>query len=238
MRAVILAAGVGKRLGAFTRHHPKSLLSFGGKSPLRYHPEQPAAAGVEDISIVPGHLPGKLEQGVPALDCPVPVASIANPRYAVRTELPLPPPPSLCRPRPPYLRSFHHARRRMGPRAGFYGGNVFRIDPDELRKRTDNRRFENRRIIESAEHRLRSFAESFATFVELPQHLDAYTVDGAWDVQDRSRLGDLDALILSSAHQQGCRYLLSEALPRGEPLDAVTPINPFLVAPHELDIAE
>ena len=49
--------------------------------------------------------------------------------------------------------------------------------------------------------------------VWLPPHLDAYTVDGAWDLQDRYGLGYWDALIVSSAHQQGCRYLLTEALP-------------------------
>ena len=74
--------------------------------------------------------------------------------------------------------------------------------------------------------------------VWLPPHLDAYTVDGAWDLQDRHGLGYWDALILSSAHQQGCRYLLTEALPHDQPLDAVRPINPFLVAPAALDTTE
>lgn len=74
--------------------------------------------------------------------------------------------------------------------------------------------------------------------VWLPPHLDAYTVDGAWDLQDRYGLGYWDALIVSSAHQQGCRYLLTEALPHDQVLDAVRCINPFLVAPNELDTAE
>ena len=74
--------------------------------------------------------------------------------------------------------------------------------------------------------------------VWLPPHLDSYTVDGAWDLQDRYRLGYWDALILSSAHQQGCRYLLTEALPHDQPMDAVRPINPFLVTPNELDTTE
>lgn len=74
--------------------------------------------------------------------------------------------------------------------------------------------------------------------VWLPPHLDAYTVDGSWDLQDRYGLGYWDALILSSAHQQGCRYLLTEALPHGQQMDAVQTINPFLVAPTELDLAE
>lgn len=71
-----------------------------------------------------------------------------------------------------------------------------------------------------------------------PPHLDAYTVDGAWDLQDRYGLGYWDALILSSAHQQGCRYLLSESFEHGRQMDAVQIINPFLVAPAELDGSE
>ena len=71
-----------------------------------------------------------------------------------------------------------------------------------------------------------------------PPHLDRYTVDGAWVMQDRYKLGYWDALILSSAHQQGCRYLLTEALPHDQPLDAVRPVNPFLVTPNELDTTE
>ena len=67
-----------------------------------------------------------------------------------------------------------------------------------------------------------------------PPHLDTYTVDGAWDLQDRYALSYWDALILSSAHQQGCSHLLTEDLPHGRQLDAVQVINPFLVSPAEL----
>jgi predicted nucleic acid-binding protein len=67
-----------------------------------------------------------------------------------------------------------------------------------------------------------------------PPHLDTYTVDGAWDLQDRFALSYWDALILSSAHQQGCSHLLSEDLQHGQLLDAVRVINPFLVRPDEL----
>ena len=70
-----------------------------------------------------------------------------------------------------------------------------------------------------------------------PPHLDTYTVDGAWDLQDRYALGYWDALILSSAHQQGCTYLLSEDLQHGQMMDAVKVINPFLVTPQELEPA-
>ncbi len=67
-----------------------------------------------------------------------------------------------------------------------------------------------------------------------PPHLDTYTVDGAWDLQDRYALSYWDALILSSAHQQGCSYLLTEDLQHGQRLDAVEILNPFLVPPAEL----
>lgn len=70
-----------------------------------------------------------------------------------------------------------------------------------------------------------------------PPHLDTYTVDGAWDLQDRYALSYWDALILSSAHQQGCSHLITEDLQHGQLMDAVKVINPFLVAPAELDTA-
>ena len=70
-----------------------------------------------------------------------------------------------------------------------------------------------------------------------PPHLDTYTVDGAWDLQDRYALSYWDALILSSAHQQGCSYLLTEDLQHAQQLDAVKIIDPFRVTPAELNSA-
>jgi len=43
-----------------------------------------------------------------------------------------------------------------------------------------------------------------------------------------------DALIVASAQQAGCRYLLTEDLQHGQQLGAVTVINPFAVQPLEL----
>lgn len=71
-----------------------------------------------------------------------------------------------------------------------------------------------------------------------PPHLDTYTVDGAWDLQDRYALSYWDALIVSSAHQQGCCYLLTEDLQHNQQMDAVKIINPFLVAPTELELSK
>ena len=69
-----------------------------------------------------------------------------------------------------------------------------------------------------------------------PPHLDTYTVDGAWVMQDRYKLGYWDALIVSSAQQQGCRYLLSEDMPHLQSYDTVQVINPFLMTPAEFEV--
>jgi predicted nucleic acid-binding protein len=68
-----------------------------------------------------------------------------------------------------------------------------------------------------------------------PPHLDTYTVDGAWVMQDRYKLSYWDALIMSSAQQQGCGYLLSEDMQHLQKYDTVQVINPFLVTPAEFE---
>jgi predicted nucleic acid-binding protein len=68
-----------------------------------------------------------------------------------------------------------------------------------------------------------------------PPHLDTYTVDGAWVMQDRYKLGYWDALILSSAQQQGCNYLLSEDMPHLQKYDTVQTVNPFVMTPAEFE---
>ena len=68
-----------------------------------------------------------------------------------------------------------------------------------------------------------------------PPHLDTYTVDGAWVMQDRFKLSYWDALIMSSAQQQGCRYLLSEDMQHLQQYDTVQVINPFLMTPVEFE---
>lgn len=67
-----------------------------------------------------------------------------------------------------------------------------------------------------------------------PPHLDTYTVDGAWALQDRFALSYWDALVVSSAQQQGCSYLLSEDMQHGQQFDSVKKINPFETEPQEI----
>jgi len=60
-KGIILAAGVGDRLGSLTAICPKVLLPVRGKWPLiRYPIEALAAAGVSDIAIVVGYLGDKV----------------------------------------------------------------------------------------------------------------------------------------------------------------------------------
>ncbi len=69
-----------------------------------------------------------------------------------------------------------------------------------------------------------------------PPHLDTFTIDGAWALQDRHALGYWEALIVASAQQQGCQYLLSEDLQHQQCFESVQVINPFRVRPDELPL--
>jgi choline kinase len=55
MKAVILAAGVGKRLWPVTQHRPKCLIEFGGRSLLRRYLDALAGVGIPQAVIVVGY---------------------------------------------------------------------------------------------------------------------------------------------------------------------------------------
>jgi choline kinase len=54
MQAIILAAGIGKRLGATAAQQPKCLLEFGGRTLLEHHLSALAACGVDHAHVVTG----------------------------------------------------------------------------------------------------------------------------------------------------------------------------------------
>lgn len=57
MKAVVLAAGKGERLGNLTKHSPKPMLMLGGKPIIQYCVEGLADAGIRDIFINLYYLP-------------------------------------------------------------------------------------------------------------------------------------------------------------------------------------
>lgn len=68
-----------------------------------------------------------------------------------------------------------------------------------------------------------------------PWQVDHPTVETAWAIESRYGLTYWDALVVASAQQQGCRYVISEDLPHGQQIDSVQILNPFLVGPDVLD---
>ena len=56
MKAMILAAGYGKRMRPLTDHTPKPLLQAGGKALIEYHIEALRDAGIESLVINTGWL--------------------------------------------------------------------------------------------------------------------------------------------------------------------------------------
>jgi choline kinase len=89
MNAVILAAGVGKRLRPFTTEHPKCLLTFGGKSLLRRHVEMLDGAGMKNICVVVGHLADQVEAELKQLTCRTPIELVYNAEYRFGSALSL-----------------------------------------------------------------------------------------------------------------------------------------------------
>ena len=77
MRAVILAAGVGRRLGI---EEPKVLLRFGGRTLLERHLAILAALGVSDVVIGIGHEALAIERALAALGQAA-VSTVYNPHY-------------------------------------------------------------------------------------------------------------------------------------------------------------
>ena len=76
--AIILAAGVGRRLGTAA---PKVLLDFGGKSLLERHLAALHVNGVDDIAITVGHQPELIRAELYRLGGLDRVALVENPRY-------------------------------------------------------------------------------------------------------------------------------------------------------------
>lgn len=61
MKAILLAAGMGTRLGQYTKNRPKCMLPFLGKSLLARQIETLRECGITDITVVTGYLSEKVQ---------------------------------------------------------------------------------------------------------------------------------------------------------------------------------
>lgn len=78
MKAIILAAGVGRRLGI---EHPKCLLEFNGRSLLKRHLDILKELGVEEVIVGVGHLADQVIEAIDQYGHSNFVRTIHNPRY-------------------------------------------------------------------------------------------------------------------------------------------------------------
>jgi choline kinase len=81
MRAIMLAAGVGARLGGGDDHPPKALLEFGGKSLLRRHIEILRHAGIGELAVVTGYRADLIEAEIARAGGTGFARTILNPDY-------------------------------------------------------------------------------------------------------------------------------------------------------------
>lgn len=81
-RAVILAAGAGRRLGSFTERHPKPLLEIGGVPILINCLHRLEASGIVHVVIVVGHLKEQIQERIGAHFGQMRIDYVVSERYA------------------------------------------------------------------------------------------------------------------------------------------------------------
>jgi predicted nucleic acid-binding protein len=68
-----------------------------------------------------------------------------------------------------------------------------------------------------------------------PIETNAAGIVRAWEIEDLSSISWWDALIVATAEQSGCVYLLTEDLNHGQRYGSVKAVNPFTQPPGGLD---
>ncbi len=81
MKAVILAAGVGKRLWSLTQHRPKCLIEIGGQSLLHRYLRSLGEIGVSRADIVVGYKQEMIRSAVDADSCGMRVNFLVNEHF-------------------------------------------------------------------------------------------------------------------------------------------------------------
>ncbi|QOC23806.1 PIN domain-containing protein [Wenzhouxiangella sp. AB-CW3] len=66
-----------------------------------------------------------------------------------------------------------------------------------------------------------------------PLDINAQTLEQAWFIEDRYKTSWWDALIIASAQQAGCNWLLSEDLQPGQQIENLTILNPLTTTINE-----
>ncbi len=86
-KAVILAAGAGRRLGHFTEAHPKPLLEINGTPILGNCLTRLKEAGVEDVVLVVGHFAGQIKEFAGADYAGLRIRYIDSEKYATTNNI-------------------------------------------------------------------------------------------------------------------------------------------------------
>lgn len=81
MKAIILAAGVGKRLWQVTQHRPKCLIEIGGQSLLHRYLTTLASVGIRRADIVVGYKQEMIRAAVASDSCGVTVTFLVNEQF-------------------------------------------------------------------------------------------------------------------------------------------------------------
>ncbi|WP_260483754.1 phosphocholine cytidylyltransferase family protein [Sphingomicrobium flavum] len=87
MKAIILSAGQGSRLGALTNDRPKCLIDFNGRTLLDRQLDTLAANGVDDVTVVTGFRDDAIEEAIAKRTGGPKVTTIYNPFYKVADNL-------------------------------------------------------------------------------------------------------------------------------------------------------
>ena len=87
MKAIILSAGQGSRLGHLTTDRPKCLIEFGGKTLLDWQLDTLAANGVDEVAVVTGFRDDQIEATLARRGGGPVVRTIYNPFYKVADNL-------------------------------------------------------------------------------------------------------------------------------------------------------
>ena len=87
MKAIILSAGQGSRLGHLTADRPKCLIDFGGRSLLDRQLDTLAANGVDDVVVVTGFRDDQVEAALARRAGGPRVRTVFNPFYKVADNL-------------------------------------------------------------------------------------------------------------------------------------------------------